>query len=133
MAIRKSYSTRSRVTTSSCLANSSRRSSQTCARKCAEMIRPKKPPVRLDILAYEILRQQILQRDGWRCQSCGAMVNLEVHHREFRSRSGEDSEGNLITMCAECHAILHTQEACKSHSPGRGRRSARLPSNEGID
>jgi hypothetical protein len=41
--------------------------------------------------------QQILRRDGGRCQSCGAMTNLEVHHREFRSHSGADAEENLIT------------------------------------
>jgi len=34
---------------------------------------------------YDSLRQQILRRDGWRCQSCGTMSNLDVHHREFRS------------------------------------------------
>ena len=32
------------------------------------MIRPKAAPLRLDPLSYEILRQQILCRDGWRCQ-----------------------------------------------------------------
>ena len=71
------------------------------------MTRPKAAPVRLDALSYENLRQQILRRDGWRCQSCGAMSNLEVHHREFRSHSGADSEENLITLCTTCHARVH--------------------------
>jgi 5-methylcytosine-specific restriction endonuclease McrA len=66
------------------------------------MIRPK-----VDPLSYESLRQQILRRDSWRCQSCGTMANLEVHHRKFRSHSGTDSEQNLITLCTECHSILH--------------------------
>ena len=57
--------------------------------------------------SYESLRQHILRRDGWRCQACGTMSNLEVHHREFRSRSGEDSEENLITLCTTCHAGVH--------------------------
>jgi 5-methylcytosine-specific restriction endonuclease McrA len=71
------------------------------------MIRAKAARLRLDPLSYESLRQQILRRDGWRCQSCGAMSNLEVHHKEFRSRSGADSEENLITLCAPCHAAVH--------------------------
>jgi hypothetical protein len=71
------------------------------------MIRPKAAPSRLDPLSYENLRQQILRRDGWRCQSCGTMSNLEVHHKQFRSHSGNDSEENLITMCTACHAIAH--------------------------
>ena len=67
------------------------------------MIPPDAVPLRLDPISYESLRQQILRRDGWRCQSCGTMSNLEVHHKEFRSQSGEDSEENLITLCVECH------------------------------
>ena len=70
-------------------------------------IRTKAPRLRLDPLSYENLRQQILHRDGWRCQSCGTMSNLEVHHRKFRSHSGADSEENLITLCAACHARVH--------------------------
>jgi len=68
------------------------------------MIRPNAVPARLDPSSYESLRQQVQRRDGWRCQSCGTMSNLEVHHREFRSHSGADSEENLITLCAACHA-----------------------------
>jgi 5-methylcytosine-specific restriction endonuclease McrA len=64
-------------------------------------------PLRLDPLSYEILRQQVLRRDGWRCQSCGKRSNLEIHHKEFRSHSGHDSEENLITLCTQCHADVH--------------------------
>jgi len=71
------------------------------------MIRPKTARLQLDHLSYESLRPQILRRDGWRCQSCGTMSNLEVHHKQFRSRSGDDSEHNLTTMCTACHARVH--------------------------
>jgi len=71
------------------------------------MILPKPSPLRLDPLSYESLRRQILRRDGWRCQSCSSMSNLEVHHRKFRSHSGSDSEENLITLCTACHASVH--------------------------
>ena len=63
--------------------------------------------LRLDPAAYERLRQEVLRRDGWRCQLCGTMSNLEVHHKQFRSQSGEDSEQNLITLCTACHATAH--------------------------
>jgi ATP-dependent DNA helicase RecQ len=65
------------------------------------------PRLRLDPTSYETLRQQVLRRDGWRCQSCGTMANLEVHHKEFRSQSGDDSEENLITLCTACHHETH--------------------------
>jgi 5-methylcytosine-specific restriction endonuclease McrA len=70
-------------------------------------IGPKPKPLRLDPVAYGNLQQEVLRRDGWRCQSCGRMSNLEVHHKQFRSHSGEDSELNLITLCQECHSQTH--------------------------
>jgi 5-methylcytosine-specific restriction endonuclease McrA len=62
---------------------------------------------RLDSENYRRLQRQVLARDGWRCQSCGSMQQLQVHHLRFRSRAGKDEEQNLITLCAECHARLH--------------------------
>ena len=70
-------------------------------------VRPKRARLRLAAEMYDKLRQQVLLRDGWRCQSCGAMSNLEVHHKEFRSHSGDDLEQNLITLCNSCHATVH--------------------------
>ena len=63
--------------------------------------------MRLDPELYEQLRNQVLRRDGWRCQSCGSMSNLEVHHKHFLSHSGNDSEENLITLCNACHTAVH--------------------------
>jgi 5-methylcytosine-specific restriction endonuclease McrA len=70
-------------------------------------IRPKSPRLRLDSKSYLELHRQVLERDGWRCQVCGSMQNLQVHHLKLRSRSGGDEEQNLITLCAECHARRH--------------------------
>jgi 5-methylcytosine-specific restriction endonuclease McrA len=70
-------------------------------------VRPKQPRLRLDPEPYEQLRNQVLRRDSWRCQSCGTRSNLEVHHKEFGRRSGDDSEQNLITLCSACHATVH--------------------------
>ena len=72
-----------------------------------KIVPPKAPRSRLDPQPYESLRLQILRRDGWRCQSCGAMSHLEVHHQTFRSHAGTDSADNLITLCAVCHAREH--------------------------
>ena len=69
---------------------------------------PKRRRVRLDASAYRALQRKILERDGWRCQACGANSGLEVHHIERRSRLGEDSENNLITLCSECHRAIHS-------------------------
>jgi 5-methylcytosine-specific restriction endonuclease McrA len=71
--------------------------------------RTKEGQRRLDGHKYNELRLQVLRRDGWRCQCCGKMSNLELHHKQFRSRLGGDSEQNLITLCAACHASVHSQ------------------------
>jgi len=70
-------------------------------------ISSKLPRLRLDPVSYETLGQQILRRDGWRCQSCGTMSNLEIHHQQFRRQSGDDSEENLIKQCVDCHRRVH--------------------------
>jgi 5-methylcytosine-specific restriction endonuclease McrA len=48
-----------------------------------------------------------LARDGWRRQKCGSLGNLDVHHVKRRSALGDDAETNLITLCRECHQLLH--------------------------
>ena len=72
-------------------------------------LRREAPPGGWIPTTYESLRQQVLRRDGWRCQLCGTMANLEVHHKQYRSHSGHDSEANLITLCVGCHREIHSQ------------------------
>ena len=67
----------------------------------------KSPRLRLDANSYLKLHRRVLERDGWRCQTCGSMQHLQVHHLKFRSQSGGDEEQNLITLCAECHELVH--------------------------
>jgi 5-methylcytosine-specific restriction endonuclease McrA len=63
--------------------------------------------IQLSHEAYAQLRLLVLNRDSWRCQNCGSSQNLEVHHQQFRSHSGNDSEENLITLCSYCHMSKH--------------------------
>jgi 5-methylcytosine-specific restriction endonuclease McrA len=71
-------------------------------------IRAKQPRLQLDPELYERLRQRVLSRDGWRCQVCGSLQNLQVHHKQLRSQQGLDDDSNLITVCASCHDGLHS-------------------------
>jgi 5-methylcytosine-specific restriction endonuclease McrA len=63
--------------------------------------------IKLIPASYDLLRRQVLQRDGWRCQYCGGTRELEVHHIRYRSQLGSDVEANLITLCASCHGFVH--------------------------
>lgn len=73
-------------------------------------IRVKSPRLRLEPASYRELHRRVLKRDGWRCQACGSMQHLQVHHLKLRSRSGGDEEQNLITLCAECHLRIHSND-----------------------
>jgi len=81
-----------------------------------KQILPKQPPIRLEQQDYQNLREQVLRRDRWRCQLCGSMINLEVHHKRFRSHLGWDQEVNLVTLCLDCHSSIH------GRPPGSGSR-----------
>lgn len=63
--------------------------------------------LRLNPAAYRELCVEVLARDGWRCQHCGTLRDLQIHHLCFRSRLGEDSRENLITLCTNCHNKVH--------------------------
>ncbi len=59
---------------------------------------------------FENTKAMVLHRDGYTCQCCKGKhkdSKLEVHHIVFRSQSGSDDEGNLITLCHTCHKALH--------------------------
>ena len=75
---------------------------------------PKRQRVKLDPEAYAQLCRQVLERDGWRCQSCGSASQLQVHHLRFRSALGDDSIENLITLCFSCHEKIHRSIGSRS-------------------
>jgi 5-methylcytosine-specific restriction endonuclease McrA len=56
---------------------------------------------------YHKLWEEILKRDGWRCQHRGSLKNLQVHHMQPEGLLGNDEANNLITLCYDCHERLH--------------------------
>ncbi len=54
---------------------------------------------------WQVLRQQILERDGWKCRSCGERRRLEVDHIQPVRTNPELSfePGNLQVLCGSCH------------------------------
>jgi hypothetical protein len=44
------------------------------------------------------------------CVACGSIKGLNHHHLVPQSRGGSDEEWNLITLCRECHGLLHGVE-----------------------
>ena len=75
---------------------------------CQQML-TKVKRVKLGKQIYRRLMKRVLERDGWRCQKCGSLENLQVHHQTKRSQQGNDSLDNLVTLCAYCHLAEHGQ------------------------
>ena len=63
--------------------------------------------IKLGIQAYRRIMKRVLERDDWRCQKCGSLENLQIHHQIKRSQLGDDAPANLVTLCARCHMAEH--------------------------
>lgn len=54
---------------------------------------------------WQVLRHDILERDGWKCRCCGERRRLEVDHvlpvRDAPERAFDPD--NLQTLCGRCH------------------------------
>jgi 5-methylcytosine-specific restriction endonuclease McrA len=73
--------------------------------------------------------KRVLELHGWRCQKCGSLEDLQVHHKIRRSQQGDDALANLVTLCAYCRMAEHRQlsydiSAVKAlkKTPERGRQ-----------
>jgi len=81
--------------------------------------------IKLGKQVYRRLMKRVLERDGSRCQKCGSLENLQVHHKIKRSQIRNDSLANLVTLCAYCHMAEHGQlfysvpavRACRKPKP----------------
>ena len=76
-------------------------------KRTLQQLRQKRPRLKLRIDEYKLLHRRVLERDGWRCQSCGSSKDLHVHHLRKRSKLGNDALDNLIVLCACCHRSQH--------------------------
>ena len=65
--------------------------------------------IKLGIRAYRRIMKRVLERDDWRCQKCGSLENLQIHHQTKRSQQGDDALRNLVTLCSYCHMAEHGQ------------------------
>lgn len=58
-----------------------------------------------------VVREQCRSRDNHQCRMCGRTnVALHLHHVRYRSEGGPDVPENLMTLCHECHALVHSDK-----------------------
>ena len=58
--------------------------------------------------------QLVKERDGFTCQKCGDMGDVQAHHIEPVALHPElsDDLDNGLTLCKSCHQAVHKQEGC---------------------
>lgn len=59
---------------------------------------------------YGGLRVAVLERDGYKCVTCGSTKQLCVHHKDGKGRGHKaplNVMTNLETLCRACHVRLH--------------------------
>lgn len=60
-------------------------------------------------------RDRVKRRDSSRCRWCGTTDEVQIHHVRYRSEGGPDTPRNLISICATCHALAHSNK--KKYQP----------------
>lgn len=99
-----------------------------CTKKCldAKRYRPGKSPKKK---MSKSVRNEVLGRDRRMCAHCGKSQRkfksengpgpeydfLHVHHVLYRSEGGQNVVENLITLCHECHALVHSSKRLWQH------------------
>lgn len=73
--------------------------------KARSKTRPKPKESRLDA----DLRRRVRTRDGNVCRWCGRSGE-QIHHIWYRSQGGADHVSNLILLCADHHAMAHSNK-----------------------
>lgn len=59
-------------------------------------------------ISYDAIRNKIKKIRGDKCEICGwEKGTCDTHHRISTIDGGDNSEGNLIIVCPNCHRLIH--------------------------
>lgn len=58
---------------------------------------------------WKTIRRRVFVRDKHRCRRCGNGYKLTCHHIRPRDDGGDNSLGNLITLCMWCHDTVEIE------------------------
>jgi 5-methylcytosine-specific restriction endonuclease McrA len=55
-------------------------------------------------VTWRELKEKIKAERGAKCECCGSLRKLDLHHITSRKNKGKDVEDNLQLLCRACHA-----------------------------
>jgi len=50
-------------------------------------------------------REEVFERDNYRCLHCGTDQDLTIDHIRPLSKGGKNKKGNMQTLCKQCNLI----------------------------
>lgn len=68
---------------------------------------------------WKHVRRLALNAAGNRCESCGAISELDVHHKTY-DRLGREQPADVSVLCRHCHAEQHGRELPPHPARGTG-------------
>ncbi|MHC4382630.1 MAG: Holliday junction branch migration DNA helicase RuvB [Planctomycetota bacterium] len=68
---------------------------------------PEVPVAERDRPTPSAMLAEVLARDGYRCLCCQARKSPSGHHKKFRRYGGPTVPVNLMTLCDDCHSLVH--------------------------
>ncbi len=54
-------------------------------------------------------KAQAIRDAGYKCERCGSMIRLQVHHVSY-ANIGDESKEDLVVLCEKHHKALHGKE-----------------------
>ena len=79
----------------------------------------KNMPYKLYLLTrhWQHFRKEALKFYQNKCQTCGKVTVLDVHHRSY-DNIGEETFNDVIVLCHECHGKFHGIDSTKQMIAG---------------
>tara|TARA_R110000824_G_C14926489_1_gene648253 strand:+ start:397 stop:687 length:291 start_codon:yes stop_codon:yes gene_type:complete len=77
------------------------------------------------------IRQRILKRSDGKCEKCGKMWRLQIHHINY-DRVGRELDSDLLAVCQPCHRAIHGIDSPDSPQSRRDSEREETTNNEQV-
>jgi len=67
---------------------------------------------------WKQVKLDALDRAGHKCQVCGSIERLQVHHNTYERR-GQERPEDVIVLCHDCHTLFHQHGKLRGPQNGR--------------